>query len=133
MGSNIGNFPHEKAVSFLQLLKASLNTEDYVLIAFDLKKNPKTILKAYNDDGGITKRFNLNILHRMNRELDCEINVDNFDHYPYYDPISGRTYSYIVSLENQSIKIDDVDNCEILPAEETAQQNIEIEEKSISL
>lgn len=106
MGSNIGNFPHEKAVSFLQLLKDALNKEDYILIAFDLKKNPKTILKAYNDDEGITKRFNLNILHRMNRELGCKINVDNFDHYPYYDPISGRTYSYIVSLEKQSIWID---------------------------
>jgi L-histidine N-alpha-methyltransferase len=109
MGSNIGNFTHEKAVFFLQMLKDSLNKDDYVLIAFDLKKNPKTILKAYNDEEGITKRFNLNILHRMNRALDCKINVDNFDHYPYYDPISGRTYSYIVSLENQSIKIDDVE------------------------
>jgi len=108
MGGNIGNFPHEKAVSFLQLLKDALNTQDYILIAFDLKKNPKTILEAYNDDEGITKRFNLNILHRMNRELGCDINVDNFDHYPYYDPISGRTYSYIVSLENQKINIDDI-------------------------
>jgi len=107
MGGNIGNFPHEKAVSFLELLKGSLNTKDYILIAFDLKKNPKTILKAYNDDEGITKRFNLNILHRMNRELGCEINVENFDHYPHYDPISGKTYSYIVSLQNQSINIGD--------------------------
>ena len=107
MGGNIGNFPHEKAVSFLQLLKESLNDKDYILIAFDLKKNPKTILKAYNDDQGITKRFNLNILHRMNRELGCDINVENFDHYPHYDPISGRTYSYIVSLKNQSFKIED--------------------------
>jgi uncharacterized SAM-dependent methyltransferase len=106
MGSNIGNFPHEKAVNFLKLLKEALNKRDYILIAFDLKKNPKTILKAYNDEEGITKRFNLNILHRMNRELGCDINVDDFDHYPYYDPISGRTYSYIVSLETQSIKID---------------------------
>lgn len=109
MGSNIGNFKHEKAVSFLQLLKKSLNPKDYILIAFDLKKNPKTILKAYNDDEGITKRFNLNILHRMNRELGCEINIDNFDHYPHYDPISGKTYSYIVSLENQTIQIDGVE------------------------
>jgi dimethylhistidine N-methyltransferase len=107
MGGNIGNFPHEKAVSFLELLKDSLHTKDYILIAFDLKKNPKTILKAYNDDEGITKRFNLNILHRMNRELGCDINVDHFDHYPHYDPISGRTYSYLVSLEKQVIKIGD--------------------------
>lgn len=107
MGGNIGNFPHEKAVSFLQLLKESLSDEDYILIAFDLKKNPKKILKAYNDDEGITKRFNLNILHRMNRELGTNIDISNFDHYPHYDPISGKTYSYIVSLENQSIKIDD--------------------------
>ena len=108
MGGNIGNFNHEKAVSFLQLLKDSLSKEDYVLVAFDLKKNPKKILKAYNDETGITKRFNLNILHRMNRELGCEMNVDHFDHYPYYDPISGKVYSYLVSLENQEIQIDDV-------------------------
>ena len=109
MGSNIGNFSNEKAISFLQLLKNSLQPNDYVLIAFDLKKNPKTILKAYNDEEGITKRFNLNILHRMNRALDCKINVENFDHFPTYDPISGTMYSYLVSLKNQIIKIEDVE------------------------
>lgn len=107
MGGNIGNFSREKALSFLELVQSSMSDKDYLLIAFDLKKNPKTILKAYNDDEGITKRFNLNILHRMNRELGCDINVDNFDHYPYYDPVSGVTYSYLVSLEKQVISIGD--------------------------
>jgi dimethylhistidine N-methyltransferase len=108
MGSNIGNFTNEKAISFLQLVKKSLNPKDYLLIAFDLKKNPKTILEAYNDKDGITKRFNLNLLHRMNSEFNCKINVTNFDHYASYNPINGATFSYLVSLEKQTIEIENI-------------------------
>ncbi len=57
-----------------------------VLIGFDLKKNPATIIAAYNDEGGITRRFNLNLLERINRELNADFDLTKFEHYPTYDP-----------------------------------------------
>lgn len=107
MGSNIGNFKDEKAVDFLKLVKSYMTAGDALLVGADLKKNPKTILAAYNDQAGITKRFNLNLLTRMNRELGANFVVKNFDHYAFYDPASGTTYSYIVSLEKQDVNIAD--------------------------
>lgn len=107
MGSNIGNFKDAKAVEFLQLVKSYMTVRDALLVGVDLKKNPKTILAAYNDELGITKRFNLNLLTRMNRELKANFMIENFDHYAFYDPTSGAAYSYIVSLENQTVEIAD--------------------------
>ena len=107
MGSNIGNFKDENAVEFLKLVKSYMTDGDALLLGVDLKKNPKTILAAYNDEAGITKRFNLNLLARMNRELGADFIVENFDHYAFYDPASGTSYSYIVSLKNQTVEIAD--------------------------
>ncbi|MBA3985777.1 MAG: L-histidine N(alpha)-methyltransferase [Flavobacteriales bacterium] len=105
LGSNIGNYNTERTKSFFQWLKEGMQPEDLILIAFDLKKNPHTILKAYNDDEGITKAFNLNLLTRINRELEGNFDTAAFDHYPYYDPISGNCYSFIVSLKKQEVII----------------------------
>jgi len=105
LGSNIGNYNAERTKSFFQWLKEGMQPEDLILIAFDLKKNPHTILKAYNDDDGITKAFNLNLLTRINRELEGNFDTAAFDHYPYYDPISGNCYSFIVSLKKQEVII----------------------------
>jgi len=75
------------------------------LIGFDLKKNPKTILDAYNDKGGITKNFNLNLLNRINRELDADFVTSQFEHYPVYDPETGSCKSYLISLTDQQVHI----------------------------
>lgn len=107
MGSNIGNFKDEKAVDFLKLVKSYMTAGDALLVGADLKKNPKTILAAYNDKAGVTKRFNLNLLTRMNRELGANFAVEHFDHYAFYDPASGTSFSYIVSLEKQTVNITD--------------------------
>ena len=105
LGSSIGNFPEERTNRFLTALHEVLNPGDYTLIGFDLKKNPKTILDAYNDKQGITKAFNLNLLKRINRELDADFDLEAFDHYPFYDPETGFAKSYIVSLKKQTVKI----------------------------
>lgn len=107
LGSNIGNFTIAAATQFLKLLQAQLTSGDRVLIGFDLKKNPKTILAAYNDSAGITKAFNLNLLTRINRELGADFNIENFDHYATYDPITGTCKSYAISLQAQQVTIDD--------------------------
>lgn len=105
LGSNIGNMNHDEAETFCLELNNNLNAGDIVLIGFDLKKNPHTILNAYNDGSGITAAFNLNLLTRMNRELNADFEVDNFQHYQTYDPVSGACRSYLVSLKPQKVNI----------------------------
>jgi len=105
LGSNIGNMPVGDAEGFCKELRNHLSPGDMVLIGIDLKKNPKTILAAYNDKRGITKRFNLNLLERANRELDANFNLAKFEHYPMYDPETGACKSYLISTEEQDVKI----------------------------
>jgi L-histidine N-alpha-methyltransferase len=105
MGSNIGNMPVKEAQAFCQALRHQLSPNDLLIIGFDLKKNPKTVLAAYNDAAGVTKNFNLNLLKRINRELEANFNVDQFDHYPTYDPENGACKSYLVSLTKQQVKL----------------------------
>ncbi|MBV8389832.1 MAG: L-histidine N(alpha)-methyltransferase [Mucilaginibacter sp.] len=105
LGSNIGNMPVPDAINFCKELRNHLNEDDMVLIGIDLKKNPATILAAYNDKGGITKRFNLNLLERINRELGGDFDLTKFEHYPTYDPESGACKSYLVSQEDQIVTI----------------------------
>jgi dimethylhistidine N-methyltransferase len=105
LGSNVGNMPVAEAEIFCRELRNNLSPGDMVLVGVDLKKNPKTVLAAYNDKGGITKKFNLNLLERINRELQGNFNINQFDHYPTYDPESGSCKSYLISLTNQHVKI----------------------------
>lgn len=107
LGSNLGNYANEDACSFLTLLKSKMRQQDQLLIGLDLKKRPSTILAAYNDSKGVTRAFNLNLLHRLNRELKANFNVEAFEHYPFYHPIEGIAYSYLVSLEDQVVQIGD--------------------------
>jgi dimethylhistidine N-methyltransferase len=105
MGSNIGNFPGEKAIEFIRFVNDYLNPGDYFLMAVDLKKNPHVIRAAYNDKKGITKRFNLNLLERINRELKGDFNLKAFEHYGVYNPLSGAALSFLVSMKEQDVHI----------------------------
>jgi uncharacterized SAM-dependent methyltransferase len=108
MGSTIGNMLPPDALAFCRELRSRLNPGDMVLIGFDLKKNPQTILAAYNDAGGITKKFNINLLKRINRELGANFNTAKFMHYPTYDPQTGACKSFLVSLAKQEVHIGEV-------------------------
>ncbi|HYK76548.1 MAG TPA: L-histidine N(alpha)-methyltransferase [Daejeonella sp.] len=105
LGSNIGNMFPQEATIFCHQLQQLLMPGDLVLIGFDLKKNPQTILNAYNDKQGITRKFNLNLLKRINRELDADFREEQFQHYPIYDPETGACRSYLVSLKDQTVQI----------------------------
>ena len=107
MGSNIGNYSNGTAVDFLKNVKEYMQDGDRLLVGIDLKKNPKTILRAYNDEQGVTKQFNLNLLERINRELEGDFNLTDFDHYPTFDPLTGTTYSFLVSQKKQTVNIGD--------------------------
>ncbi len=105
LGSNIGNMLPADAERFCIKLKEHLLPGDLLLIGFDLKKNPRLILDAYNDKQGFTRDFNLNLLNRINNELDANFNLRNFQHYPTYDPQSGACKSYLVSTCDQQVCI----------------------------
>lgn len=105
LGGNIGNMKKEEAEQFCRALNQLSEPEDILLIGFDIKKNPHTILKAYNDSAGITAAFNLNLLSRINRELDGNFNPDHFQHYQTYDPLSGSCRSFLISLAAQEVVI----------------------------
>ncbi|MFA6059388.1 MAG: L-histidine N(alpha)-methyltransferase [Taibaiella sp.] len=107
MGATIGNMLPDEALVFCKELHAYLNEGDMLLIGFDLKKDPKRILDAYNDAAGITREFNLNLLRRINRELGSNFNVEKFEHYPIYDPGTGSCKSYLISKEKQLVSLDD--------------------------
>ena len=105
LGSNIGNMFPDEALKFCKSLKDHLRPGDLLLIGFDLKKDPKTVLAAYNDKQGFTRNFNLNLLSRINKELGANFNIPAFQHYPTYNPESGACESYLVSREDQQVQI----------------------------
>ena len=103
LGSNLGNFPISHAKVFLRNLWNTLQRDDCLLAGFDLKKDIDLMLDAYNDRSGITAAFNLNLLHRINRELGGNFNIDNFRFFATYNVFSGAIESYLVSLSKQSV------------------------------
>ena len=95
----------EDARIFFSRLGSILQKGDQLLVGFDLKKDPEIILAAYNDASGITREFNLNLLRRINRELDADFDIGAFFHYPVYDPLDGAARSYLISRKKQEVTI----------------------------
>lgn len=109
LGSNIGNLLHPNAISFLGQLKEAMGPNDLLFMGMDQKKNPQTILDAYNDPTGITEAFNKNVLKRINNELGGNFELDKFLHWEVYDPESGTAKSYLVSKQQQEVHIEALD------------------------
>ena len=101
LGSNIGNIPIVDTVGFLKQLRSYLTPGDLLITGFDLKKDPAVILAAYNDKGGITRRFNLNLLQRINDTCGADLDLAQFEHLPVYDEQTGACKSYLVSNKEQ--------------------------------
>lgn len=106
LGSNIGNFTDDEINRFLEHLAEFTQSGDKVIIGFDLKKSPEIIMKAYNDPHGHTRRFNLNHLVRLNRELGADFNTANFEQHTEYNPQSGEVKSFLVSKKDQNVHIE---------------------------
>jgi dimethylhistidine N-methyltransferase len=107
LGSTIGNMPFDSTLSFLKELKRFLNPGDLLLTGFDLVKDPAIILNAYNDRAGYTKAFNLNLLRRINRELEGNFKLNRFEHAPLYNATLNACESYLVSLDAQQVTVAD--------------------------
>ena len=106
LGSNIGNFHAEACHGFLCRLWNSLSDGDLVLIGFDLKKDVRTLVRAYDDSHGLTREFNLNLLRRINNELGGTFDLNAFEHYAVYNPTLGAMESYVISKREQHVLIE---------------------------
>ncbi|GAB5402742.1 MAG: L-histidine N(alpha)-methyltransferase [Aureliella sp.] len=110
-GSTIGNLDNDEALELLQCASGLETTDGTalhpgLLIGFDLVKDTGTLEAAYNDAAGVSAKFTLNMLHRMNRELEADFRVDAFEHYAYFNVEHSRIEIYIRSLEDQTATID---------------------------
>jgi L-histidine Nalpha-methyltransferase len=104
-GSTIGNFEPDAAVAFLANYARVLGPGGEMLIGVDLKKDVEILDAAYNDRAGVTAAFNLNLLERVNRELDADLDIDRFEHMAFYNEAEGRVEIYIRSLASQEARI----------------------------
>ena len=105
LGSSFGNFSPSEGAKFLKKISSTMKKGDLFLIGLDLVK-PKHILEnAYNDSQGVTAKFNLNVLSRINDELDADFVLTNFQHYAIYNEKDHRIEMYLKSLVNQSVII----------------------------
>jgi dimethylhistidine N-methyltransferase len=105
-GSTISNFDPIPAKHFLEHIASLCGSGGALLIGVDLKKDPAVLHKAYNDSEGLTAAFNLNLLERINRELDCDFQQDGFEHYAFYNPRESRIEMHLVSKKGQVVHID---------------------------
>ncbi|HXG82998.1 MAG TPA: L-histidine N(alpha)-methyltransferase [Pyrinomonadaceae bacterium] len=105
LGSNIGNFSREQSIAFFKKLRGVMNANDSLFVGFDLHKDPRVIVNAYDDASGVTAAFNLNLLRRINRELGANFNLENFSHYALYRPNERAARSFLISRANQTVRI----------------------------
>ena len=111
LGSSIGNFNQKGAVDFLNNIVKTLSPDDSILIGFDLQKEKDVLEDAYNDSQGVTARFNLNLLSRINRELGGEFDLNRFKHLAFYNEKKSRVELYLISACEQEVYIADLDRC----------------------
>jgi L-histidine Nalpha-methyltransferase len=105
LGSSIGNFDREAGNKFLHDLRQILNPEDALLLATDLVKPVPLLLAAYDDPAGVTAAFNLNLLARLNRELDAEFALSRYRHLAVYNSEERRVEMHLRSVTNQTVRI----------------------------
>jgi L-histidine Nalpha-methyltransferase len=104
-GSSVGNFDPEGALTFLYRVSRLVQPDGGLLIGVDLKKDPLLLHAAYNDAQGVTAAFNLNLLARMNRELEADFDLAAFQHRAFYDERLGRIEMHLKSLRAQDVTV----------------------------
>jgi dimethylhistidine N-methyltransferase len=104
-GSTIGNLAPHDAGNLLAALRRALGTGGRLIIGVDLKKDARTLVSAYDDAAGVTAAFNLNLLSRINRELQGTFKIEAFRHEAIYDPREGRIEMHLVSTREQDVEL----------------------------
>ncbi len=106
-GSTIGNFDHPSAVQFLRNVAEMTGKGGGLLTGVDLKKDEDILVRAYDDRAGVTAAFNLNVIERINRELDGDFDPRAFHHLALYNDEKGRIEMHLVSRKDQTVTIQD--------------------------
>jgi L-histidine N-alpha-methyltransferase len=109
LGSNVGNFDRAAAGRFLRAIRDAMAPRDRVLIGIDLRKQREVLERAYDDTSGVTARFNLNLLARINRELGGSFILEQFRHEANWREQEGRVELGLRSLQAQTVRIDALD------------------------
>lgn len=102
-GSTIGNFCPAEATQLLHAMRGTLSPGGRLIVGVDLKKDVRQLVQAYDDANGVTAAFNLNLLTRINRELDGTFDLGAFRHAATYEPFEGRIEMHLVSEKNQDV------------------------------
>lgn len=104
-GSSIGNFEPGEAAALLTRIGEHLGRNGKLLIGVDLKKDNGVLHAAYNDSRQLTAAFNLNILRRINRELNADFDVDRFAHHAFFNEQAGRVEMHLVSKTDHQVRV----------------------------
>jgi dimethylhistidine N-methyltransferase len=104
-GSTIGNLTPEEATLFLRRARRLLRSDGALILGVDLKKDSQRLHDAYNDAAGVTAQFTLNLLRRMNRELEANFDLSAFAHEAFYNEPAGRIEIYFRSLRDQTVNV----------------------------
>ncbi|MCG3162148.1 MAG: Histidine N-alpha-methyltransferase [Acidobacteria bacterium] len=105
LGSNIGNYTPDEARELLRQIRGALRPGDGLLLGADLKKSRGALEPAYDDALGVTAAFNLNLLSRINRELDADFDIRRFKHRAVFNDERSRVEMHLVSLTRQQVNI----------------------------
>jgi L-histidine Nalpha-methyltransferase len=109
LGSSMGNFDTDDGIEFLKKIRHSMGRDDMLLLGLDLIKDAKILESAYNDSQGVTADFNLNMLNRLNRELNANFDLDKFEHVAVFNKKHKRIEMYLKSLEKQQVFVSSID------------------------
>jgi dimethylhistidine N-methyltransferase len=109
LGSSIGNYEDPAAIALLRHMRHAMRAGDALLLGTDLRKDIPTLLAAYDDPQGVTARFNLNALVRINRELGGHFEVGRFRHQALWNEEASRIEMHLMSLGRQQVRIDALD------------------------
>jgi dimethylhistidine N-methyltransferase len=105
-GSSIGNFSPAEALAFLRNLHRLLPARGGLLVGVDLVKDRELLEAAYNDEAGVTAAFNLNLLQRIRRELDSDIDPERFIHHAFFNEAESRIEMHLISPQAQDVTIE---------------------------
>ena len=104
-GSTIGNFEPHEACAFLRRAGQILGPGSVLVVGIDLEKSPDILYRAYNDAEGVTAKFNLNVLARINRELGANFDLDAFEHHAFYNGERHRIEMHLASTRRQKVRL----------------------------
>ena len=104
-GSTIGNFHPTEAAAFLSRIRRTVANDGVLVLGVDRRKDASTLNAAYDDSAGVTAAFNLNMLHRLNRELGAGFDVARFRHRAFFNGTASRVEMHLVSIERQTVLV----------------------------